>query len=72
MRCLRLWEHDLNPGAHIVGLQRGDGILDVRAYVPDTSAADKLAESLHLEDLAAQRQLLRDVATIGIDMLSGD
>ena len=52
--------------------QTDDRVLDVHSYLPNTPAANQLAETLHLDDVATRRQLLRDVATIGIDMLSGD
>lgn len=50
----------------------GDRLLDVSTYLPDTPAAKQLAESLHLESPAARKQLLREVTTMGIDLLSGD
>ncbi len=52
--------------------ESGDATLDVNSYLPDTAAAKKLAESLHLKTPAARRQLLRDVTTMGIDWLSGN
>jgi|GEM_PF-314865 len=52
--------------------QSGDATLDVRSYLPDTTAGRKLAESLHLESPGARQQLLREVTTMGIDWLSGD
>ncbi len=52
--------------------QTGDCSLDVSSYLPDGPVASKLAESLQLDDVAAREQLLRDVATIGIDILRGD
>ena len=51
--------------------QSGDRTLDVRSYLPDTPAARKLAESLHLDSPVARQQLLREVTTMGIDWLSG-
>jgi hypothetical protein len=52
--------------------QSGDRMLDVDSYLPDTRAAKKLAERLRLETPAVRRQLLRDVTTMGVDMLSGE
>ncbi len=49
-----------------------DRLLDVSAYLPETPAARRLVENLHLESPAARRQLLRDVTTMGIDLLSGE
>ena len=52
--------------------QTGDPTLDISSYLPDTAAARKLSETLHLETATARKQLLREVTTMGIDMLSGD
>ena len=52
--------------------QSGDRTLDVRSYLPDTPAAKRLAETLHLNSPAARRKLLREVTTMGIDWLSGN
>lgn len=50
----------------------GDRLLDTESYLPDTAAARQLIETLHLETPAAKRALLRDITTMGIDLLSGD
>ena len=47
-------------------------LLDVSSYLPDTPSAKRLIETLHLETPAARRQLLRDVTTMGIDLLCGE
>lgn len=52
--------------------QAGDRTLDVHSYLPNTTAAKQLAETLHLNNPAARRQLLREVTTMGIDWLSGE
>ncbi len=49
-----------------------DPTFDFESYLPNTSTARQLAETLRLETPAARKQLLREVTTMGIDMLSGD
>lgn len=49
----------------------GDPLLDIQTYLPNTPTARTLAESMQLDSLA-RTQLLREVTTMGIDMLSGD
>lgn len=52
--------------------QSGDRSLDVSSYLPNTKAARKLAEILHLESPQARAELLREVTTLGMDLLSGE
>jgi len=49
-----------------------DPIIDIQSYLPDTPTARKLAETLQHETPATRKQLLREVTTMGIDMLSGE
>ena len=49
-----------------------DRLLDVSTYLPETPSARRLVETLHLDTPAARRQLLREVTTMGIDLLSGE
>ena len=50
----------------------GTSLHDVQDYLPNTPAAKKLAASLSNRTTTSRTQLLRDVTTMGIDLLSGD
>lgn len=49
-----------------------DPAFDLGSCLPDTAQARKLAEALRLDTPVAREALLRDVTTMGIDLLSGE
>lgn len=50
----------------------GPSLLDLQSYLPNTPAATALGELLSDSTPYSRTELLRDVTTMGIDMLSGD